>query len=67
MEQTGDTTQFSTLDQQTDPRFFIHYLDARNALADVKRLKQVMQAQLELARIIHESQTRPWDSLPNVL
>ena len=44
MEHTGDTTQFPTLDQQMDPRFFIQYLDAGNALADVKRLKQVILA-----------------------
>ena len=48
METTGDTTQCPTLDQQTDPRFFIQYLDAGNALEDVKRLKQVMMAQLRL-------------------
>src|SRR5262247_1420216 len=53
MEHIGDTTQFSTLDQQTDPRFFIQYLDAGNALADVKRLKQVMMAQLELGSGLH--------------
>ena len=53
MEHTGDTTQFPTLDQQTDPRFFIQYLDAGNALADVKRLKQVMMAQLELGSGLH--------------
>jgi ubiquinone/menaquinone biosynthesis C-methylase UbiE len=49
----GDTTQFSTLDQQTDPRFFIEYLDAGNALEDIKRLKQVMIAQLELHDGVH--------------
>lgn len=48
MGSAGDTTQFPTLDQQTDPRFFIHYLDAGNALADIKTLKQVMIAQLAL-------------------
>jgi ubiquinone/menaquinone biosynthesis C-methylase UbiE len=48
MDTLGDTTQFPTLDQQTDPRFFIHYLDAGNALEDIKRLKQVMIAQLGL-------------------
>jgi ubiquinone/menaquinone biosynthesis C-methylase UbiE len=53
METTGDTTQFSTLDQQTDPRFFIEYLDAGNALEDIKRLKQVMMAQLELHDGVH--------------
>src|SRR5206468_10031533 len=53
MAHTGDTTQFPTLDQQTDPRFFIQYLDAGNALADVKRLKQVMMAQLELCSGVH--------------
>lgn len=53
MEHTGDTTQFPTLDQQTDPRFFIQYLDAGNALADVQRLKQVILAQLELGSGLH--------------
>lgn len=53
MDATGDMTQFSTLDQQTDPRFFIAYLDAENALTDVKRLKQVIQAQLELGSGVH--------------
>lgn len=53
MDHTGDTTQFPTLDQQTDPCFFIEYLDAGNALADVKRLKQVMQAQLALGSGMH--------------
>jgi SAM-dependent methyltransferase len=53
METTGDTTQFATLDQQTAPRFFIEYLDAGNALEDIKRLKQVMMAQLELHNGVH--------------
>jgi ubiquinone/menaquinone biosynthesis C-methylase UbiE len=53
MEHTGDTTQFPTLDQQTDPRFFIQYLDAGNALADVQRLKQVILTQLELGSGLH--------------
>ncbi len=53
MDTTGDTTQFPTLDRQTDPRFFIQYLDAGNALADIKRLKQVMIAQLELHDGVH--------------
>jgi len=53
METPGDTTQFSTLDQQTDPRFFIQYLDAGHALEDIKRLKQVMSAQLELRDGLH--------------
>jgi ubiquinone/menaquinone biosynthesis C-methylase UbiE len=53
MESTGDTTQFSTLDQQTDPRFFIEYLDAGNALEDIKRLKQVMCTQLALHDGVH--------------
>jgi ubiquinone/menaquinone biosynthesis C-methylase UbiE len=53
MENVGDTTQFPALDQQTDPRFFIQYLDAGNALEDVKRLKQVMMAQLELSDGLH--------------
>jgi SAM-dependent methyltransferase len=53
MENPGDTTQFSALDQQTDPRFFIQYLDAGNALADIKQLKQVMITQLELRNGLH--------------
>ena len=53
METTGDTTQFPTLDRQMDPRFFIQYLDAGNALEDIKRLKQVMIAQLELHDGLH--------------
>jgi ubiquinone/menaquinone biosynthesis C-methylase UbiE len=53
MGHPGDTTQFPTLDQQTDPRFFIHYLDAGNALTDIKRLKQVMSTQLELCDGLH--------------
>jgi len=53
MDSHENTTQFSTLDQQTDPRFFIEYLDAGNALADVKRLKQVILAQLELGSGVH--------------
>jgi hypothetical protein len=47
MDTTGDTTQFPTLDRQTDPRFFIQYLDAGNVLEDVKRLKQVMIAETQ--------------------
>lgn len=53
MNTTGDTTQFSTLDAQTDPRFFIQYLDAGNTLEDVKKLKQVMRAHLELHDGLH--------------
>jgi ubiquinone/menaquinone biosynthesis C-methylase UbiE len=53
MEHSGDTTQFAKLDQQTHPRFFIQYLDAGNALEDIKRLKRVMISQLELRDGLH--------------
>jgi ubiquinone/menaquinone biosynthesis C-methylase UbiE len=48
MENTGDVTRFTTVDQQTDPSFFIKFLDAGNALEDIKQVKQVMLARLEL-------------------
>jgi|GraSoiStandDraft_50_1057286.scaffolds.fasta_scaffold2519757_1 ubiquinone/menaquinone biosynthesis C-methylase UbiE len=53
MGPTRDTTQFPTLDAQTDPCFFIQYLDAGNALEDVKKLKQMMMAHLELHDGLH--------------
>src|SRR4029453_8506074 len=48
MEHREDITQFTAVDQQADPRFFITFLDAGNALEDIKSVKRVMLAQLEL-------------------
>jgi ubiquinone/menaquinone biosynthesis C-methylase UbiE len=48
MENTGDVTRFTIVDQQTDPSFFIKFLDAGNALEDIEQVKRVMLAQLEL-------------------
>jgi ubiquinone/menaquinone biosynthesis C-methylase UbiE len=48
MENTDDITRFTRVDQQTDPSFFIRFLDAGNALEDIKQVKRVMVAQLEL-------------------
>src|SRR4030095_14233223 len=48
MEHREDITRFTAVDQQADPRFFITFLDAGNALEDIKSVKRVMLAQLEL-------------------
>src|SRR4029453_15209086 len=48
MEHRGDITRFSAVDRQVDPGFFITFLDAGNALEDIKSVKRVMLAQLEL-------------------
>ena len=48
MEHREDVTRFTAVDRQADPGFFISSLDAGNALEDVKSVKRVMLAQLEL-------------------
>jgi ubiquinone/menaquinone biosynthesis C-methylase UbiE len=48
MEHREDITRFTAVDRQVDPGFFISFLDAGNALEDVKSVKRVMLAQLEL-------------------
>lgn len=48
MENREDLTQFTTVDTQADPGFFVQFLDAGNALEDIKSVKQVMISQLEL-------------------
>jgi ubiquinone/menaquinone biosynthesis C-methylase UbiE len=48
MEHREDVTRFAAVDQQMDPGFFITFLDAGNALEDIKSVKRVMLAQLEL-------------------
>src|SRR5262245_38124596 len=48
MEHREDVTRFTAVDRQVDPGFFISFLDAGNALEDVKSVKRVMLAQLEL-------------------
>ena len=48
MEHRGDITRFTAVDRQVDPGFFITFLDAGNALEDIKSIKRVMTAQLDL-------------------
>jgi ubiquinone/menaquinone biosynthesis C-methylase UbiE len=48
MEHREDVTRFTAVDQQADPGFFISFLDAGNALEDIKSVKRVMLSQLEL-------------------
>ena len=43
-----DMTRFARVDEQVDPRIFITFLDAVNALADIQSIKQLMISQLEL-------------------
>ena len=43
-----DMTRFTRVDEQVDPRTFITFLDAVNALADIQSIKQLMISQLEL-------------------
>ena len=43
-----DMTRFTRVDEQVDPRIFITFLDAVNALADMHSIKQLMISQLEL-------------------
>ena len=45
-----DMTSFTRVDEQVDPRIFITFLDAVNALADMHSIKQLMISQLELRR-----------------
>jgi ubiquinone/menaquinone biosynthesis C-methylase UbiE len=37
---SGDVTRFTSVDQAPDSSFFVEFMDAGNALADVRRLKQ---------------------------
>jgi ubiquinone/menaquinone biosynthesis C-methylase UbiE len=48
MEHREDVTRFAAVDRQMAPGFFITFLDAGNALEDIKSVKRVMLAQLEL-------------------
>jgi ubiquinone/menaquinone biosynthesis C-methylase UbiE len=45
---TGDVTRFTSVDQAPDSSFFIEFMDAGNALADVLRLKKRMVELLAL-------------------
>lgn len=48
MEHREDITRFTAVDRQVDRGFFISFLDAGNALGDIKSVKRVMLSQLEL-------------------
>jgi ubiquinone/menaquinone biosynthesis C-methylase UbiE len=48
MEHREDVTRFTAVDRQAEPGFFISFLDAGNALEDIKSVKRVMLSQLEL-------------------
>ena len=39
---TGDSTQFSAIDSQSKPDFFITFADAANSLDDIQAIKQLM-------------------------
>lgn len=45
----GDVAGFTEVDQATDARFFVEFLDAANALPDVQTLKAVMVDELRLS------------------
>ena len=44
MEHREDVTRFTAVDRQMDPGFFITFLNAGNALEDIKSVKRVMLA-----------------------
>jgi ubiquinone/menaquinone biosynthesis C-methylase UbiE len=45
---SGDTTSFTRVDAQPQSDFFIRFLDAGNALPDIRSIKQIMIERLEL-------------------
>jgi ubiquinone/menaquinone biosynthesis C-methylase UbiE len=45
---TGDSTQFSAIDSQSKPDFFITFADAANSLDDIQAIKQLMLSLLDL-------------------
>jgi ubiquinone/menaquinone biosynthesis C-methylase UbiE len=48
LERTGDSTQFSVIDSQFKPDFFITFADAANSLDDIQAIKQLMLPSLNL-------------------
>jgi ubiquinone/menaquinone biosynthesis C-methylase UbiE len=48
VESKGDITRFNTVDREIDPGFFIQFLDAGNALEDIRSVKRVMTTLLDL-------------------
>jgi ubiquinone/menaquinone biosynthesis C-methylase UbiE len=48
MGHAGDVTRFTTVDRQGEPDFFVRFLDLGNALEDIRSLKRVMRAALDL-------------------
>jgi ubiquinone/menaquinone biosynthesis C-methylase UbiE len=48
MDDKEDITRFTNVDKTNDPSFFISFLDAGNALEDVKAIKRAMVDYLEL-------------------
>jgi ubiquinone/menaquinone biosynthesis C-methylase UbiE len=53
MAHRGDSTQFTTIDRQSEPDFFIHFADEANALADMQGVKRLMRSTLDLQRASH--------------
>lgn len=48
-QRKGDVARFTEVDQAPDARFFVEFLDAANALPDVRPLKTVMVDELRLS------------------
>jgi ubiquinone/menaquinone biosynthesis C-methylase UbiE len=48
-----DMTRFTKVDEQVDPKVFITFLDAANALADLQSVKRLMIVRLELRSGLH--------------
>jgi SAM-dependent methyltransferase len=46
----GDIAEFTRVDLAPDARFFVEFMDAANALPDIRRLKPLLAKQLRLSR-----------------
>src|SRR5437660_2727946 len=46
-ERAGDSTQFTAIDSQCKPDFFITFADAANSLDDIQAIKQLMLSLLD--------------------
>jgi SAM-dependent methyltransferase len=46
----GDIAEFTSIDLAPDAKFFVEFMDAANALPDIRRLKPLLAEQLRLSR-----------------
>jgi ubiquinone/menaquinone biosynthesis C-methylase UbiE len=53
VDKLGDIAQFTAVDQQTDPDFFVRFLDTASTVDAIQQVRRVMLAQLALYEGLH--------------